>query len=133
MEAHRVLRPGGLLLAAGISRFASTLDGPRTGAITDGTFEAIVQDDLLTGVHRNPDVQGRPEWFTLAYFHAPDELREEVRHSGFPDADVFAVEGPAHRRPSKVISTTRPRAQRSCGRSNGSNASRACSGPAHIC
>jgi ubiquinone/menaquinone biosynthesis C-methylase UbiE len=94
LEAHRVLRSGGLLLAAGISRFASTLDGLRTGAITDATFESIVQNDLRTGVHRNPDIQGRPEWFTLAYFHTPDELREEVRHSGFPDADVFAVEGP---------------------------------------
>jgi ubiquinone/menaquinone biosynthesis C-methylase UbiE len=93
-EAHRVLRAGGLLLVAGISRFASTLDGLRTGAITDPIFEAIVQDDLRTGVHRNPDIQGRPEWFTHAYFHSPDVLCEEVRRSGFSDADVFAVEGP---------------------------------------
>lgn len=93
-EARRVLRTGGVLLAAGISRFASTLDGLRTGAITDPAFDAIVRDDLRGGVHRNPDVQFRPEWFTLAYFHKPDELRTEVRDAGFPDADVLAVEGP---------------------------------------
>lgn len=93
-EAHRVLRPGGQLFAAAISRFASTLDGLHAGMITDQAFEAIIENDLRTGVHRNPDVEGRPEWFTLAYFHHPDELRAEVRRSGFPDAEVFAVEGP---------------------------------------
>ncbi|HVW44966.1 MAG TPA: class I SAM-dependent methyltransferase [Amycolatopsis sp.] len=93
-EAHRVLRPGGRLFAAAISRFASTLDGLRAGMITEPVFEAIVENDLRTGVHRNPDVGGRPEWFTLAYFHHPDELRAEVRRGGFPDAEVFAVEGP---------------------------------------
>jgi SAM-dependent methyltransferase len=92
-EAHRVLRPGGALLAAAISRFASTFDGMRTGAIAEAAFEAIVQGDVRDGVHRNPDIQGRPEWFTLAYFHMPDELRDEVRKAGFPDATVLAVEG----------------------------------------
>lgn len=39
---------------------------------------AIVDGDLTDGVHRNPDPAGRPEWFTLAYFHHPDQLRAEV-------------------------------------------------------
>lgn len=93
-EAHRVLRPGGRLLAAASTRFASALDALRSGMITDPVVEAMVEQDLHTGVHRNPDVVGRPEWFTLAYFHRPDELRAEVRRGGFPDAEVFAVEGP---------------------------------------
>jgi ubiquinone/menaquinone biosynthesis C-methylase UbiE len=92
-EAHRVLRPGGALLAAGISRFASTWEGLRTRVITQRVFEAIVLGDLRDGVHRNPDVEGHPEWFTLAFFHTPDGLRDEVRSAGFPDADVYAVEG----------------------------------------
>ena len=92
-EARRVLRTGGRLLVAAISRFASTLDGLRHGHIYDPVFEAIVEGDLRDGVHRNPDVAGRPEWFTLAYFHTPEELLEEVRAAGFPDADVLAVEG----------------------------------------
>lgn len=92
-EARRVLRTGGRLLVAAISRFASTLDGLRHGRIYDPVFEAIVEGDLRDGVHRNPDVAGRPEWFTLAYFHTPKELLEEVRAAGFPDADVLAVEG----------------------------------------
>jgi SAM-dependent methyltransferase len=92
-EARRVLRPDGILLAAAISRFASTLDGLHTGAIADPAFEAMVAADLRDGVHRNPDVHGRPEWFTLAYFHTPDELRGDVRRAGFGDVDVLAIEG----------------------------------------
>jgi ubiquinone/menaquinone biosynthesis C-methylase UbiE len=92
-EAHRVLRPGGILFAAGISRFASTYDGLRSGAIADPRFEAIVEGDLNDGRHRNPDVAGHPEWFTLAYMHRPDELLDEVRSAGFPDAEIYAIEG----------------------------------------
>ncbi len=94
-EAHRVLRPGGRLLAAAISRYASTLDGLRTNATLDPTFDAIVAEDLRSGVHRNPDVANRPEWFTLAYFHHPDELAAEVTAAGFSDSAVLAIEGPA--------------------------------------
>jgi ubiquinone/menaquinone biosynthesis C-methylase UbiE len=93
-EAHRVLRPGGRLLAAAISRFASTVDGLRTNAIVDPEFESMVVGDLQSGVHRNPHVATRPEWFTLAYFHRPDELAEEVTAAGFVDVDVLAIEGP---------------------------------------
>ncbi|MGD1059606.1 MAG: methyltransferase domain-containing protein [Solirubrobacteraceae bacterium] len=93
-ETRRVLRSGGVLLAAAISRFASTFDGLRSGAISDPTFEAIVEGDLRDGVHRNPDPEGRPEWFTLAYFHQPAELGQELQMAGFTAVQILAVEGP---------------------------------------
>lgn len=93
-EARRVLRSGGVLLAAAISRFASTFDGIRSGAITDPVFETIVEGDLRDGVHRNPDPVARPEWFTLAYFHLPEELRDELWAAGMADVEILAVEGP---------------------------------------
>jgi ubiquinone/menaquinone biosynthesis C-methylase UbiE len=93
-EACRVMRSGGVLFAAAISRFASTFDGLRSGAISDPVFETIVEGDLRDGVHRNPDPQGRPEWFTLAYFHRPEELREELATAGLTDIQIVAVEGP---------------------------------------
>ena len=93
-EAHRVLRPGGVLFAACISRFASTLAGLREGLIGEPAFEEIVKGDLRDGIHRNPDIAGRPEWFTLAYFHTPDQLRAEVREAGFSGIRLIAVEGP---------------------------------------
>jgi SAM-dependent methyltransferase len=92
-EARRVLRPGGVLLAAAISRFASALDGVRFNLLADPRFASIVEDDLTVGVHRNPDPAGRPEWFTLAWFHHPDELRDEVAAAGFTQVQVLAVEG----------------------------------------
>ncbi|MGV9797017.1 class I SAM-dependent methyltransferase [Mycobacterium sp. NPDC003449] len=94
-EAHRVLRPGGVLMAAGISRFASTISGIASDAIGDPGFEAIVERDLRDGVHDNPDPVGRPEWFTLAYFHEPDELRAEIAGAGFDDVEILAIEGVA--------------------------------------
>ena len=93
-ETRRVLRSGGVLFAAAISRFASTFDGLRSGAIDDPTFEGIVEGDLRDGVHRNPDPEGRPEWFTLAYFHRPEELGRELRTAGLADVQILAVEGP---------------------------------------
>ena len=44
-------------------------------------------------MHRNPDVTGHPEWFTLAFFHAPEQLRDEVASAGFGDVQIVAVEG----------------------------------------
>jgi SAM-dependent methyltransferase len=92
-EARRVLRPGGTLVAAAISRFASALDGLRGGYLDDPAFAAIVRRDLADGQHRNPT--GHPAYFTTAFFHHPDELRQEVVDAGLTGGQVLAVEGPA--------------------------------------
>jgi ubiquinone/menaquinone biosynthesis C-methylase UbiE len=81
-EARRVVRPGGRVVAVGISRFASLLDGLRSGWLGDPVFRAIAEQDLKTGQHRNPEPHRRPEWFTTAYLHRPDELAEEVAAAG---------------------------------------------------
>jgi ubiquinone/menaquinone biosynthesis C-methylase UbiE len=92
-EARRVLRAGGVVAAAGISRFASTIDGLLRGYLEEREFEEIVERDVAEGQHRNPS--GRPEWFTTAYFHLPDELRGEATRAGFTVQALVAVEGPA--------------------------------------
>ena len=91
-EAYRVLRPGGVLLAAGISRFASTLDGLARGFLKDPQFAEIVRQDLIDGQHRNPT--DRPEYFMSTFFHHPNELCKEVAESGFASPSVYGVEGP---------------------------------------
>jgi SAM-dependent methyltransferase len=78
-EARRVLVPGGLLVSACISRFASACDGIQEGALRDPACAAIVERDLTDGVHQNPT--SRSEWFTTAYFHRLEEIEPE-RHRG---------------------------------------------------
>jgi len=92
LEARRVLKPGGVLLAMGISRFASLFDGLRSGNLKDPRFAEIVRQDLATGQHRNPI--GRPEFFMATFFHHPEELRAEVLEAGFMLTGLFGVEGP---------------------------------------
>jgi SAM-dependent methyltransferase len=91
-EGRRVLRPGGVLAAAAISRFASTYDGLLRGYLDEPGFEAIVERDVREGQHRNPS--RRPEWFTTSYFHLPDELGREVAEAGLRPHALLAVEGP---------------------------------------
>jgi len=93
-EARRVLKPEGLVFAAAISRFASLLEwltgGPR---LFDVEFRQIAFADAHHGHHRNDT--GRPEIFTTAYFHRPEELREEVKEAGLSVLDLVGIEGPA--------------------------------------
>jgi SAM-dependent methyltransferase len=91
-EARRVLKAGGLLFAAAISRFASLLDGLRGPVFEHDAFAAIVEQDLTDGQHRNDT--GIVEFFTTAFFHLPGQLDAEVREAGFTLEGVFAVEGP---------------------------------------
>lgn len=91
-EAWRVLKPGGRVFAAAISRFASLLDGLRGPVFDQMAFARIVERDLADGQHRNPT--GVPDFFTTAFFHRPEELQSEVREAGFALVGLFAVEGP---------------------------------------
>lgn len=91
-EASRVLKPGGLLFAAAISRWASALDGLARDLFQDAAFAAIVEEDLRTGQHRNPT--GRLDYFTTAYFHRPEDFQAEISGSGLLVEGLFGIEGP---------------------------------------
>lgn len=91
-EVYRALRPGGVMFAAAISRYASALDGLAHDRFTDAAFTAIVQQDLEQGQHRNET--DKWDYFTTAYFHRPDELQAEVVSAGFNCLGVFGLEGP---------------------------------------
>jgi ubiquinone/menaquinone biosynthesis C-methylase UbiE len=91
-EAKRVLRPGGHIFAAAISRWASALDGLCRDLLQDARFVAIVEQDLRDGQHRNPTE--RVDYFTTSYFHRPDELRAELVEAGLVVEGLFGLEGP---------------------------------------
>jgi ubiquinone/menaquinone biosynthesis C-methylase UbiE len=91
-EAARVLKPGGRLFAAAISRWASALDGLSRDLLGDPRFAAIVERDLTDGQHRNPTE--RLDYFTTAYFHRPEELADEISAAGLSLTGVYGLEGP---------------------------------------
>lgn len=90
-EARRVLKKGGWLIAAAISKFASTMDGFVLGYMDDPKFVPIAEQDLANGQHRNPTEN--IFYFTNAFFHLPDELKTEIQEAGFTHQNTFAVEG----------------------------------------
>ncbi len=91
-EAARVVRPGGLVIAATISRYASLLDGYVRGYVREPVFAGMLANTLATGVHRN--LGADRHWFTTAYFHHPDELPDEAGEAGLMLERRAAVEGP---------------------------------------
>jgi len=93
-EARRAVRPGGYVVGAAISRFASLFDGLARQFLFDPDFRKTAERDLAEGQHRNPT--DRPEWFTTAYFHHPHELRAEAQDCGLDVVDLVGVEGLAN-------------------------------------
>jgi ubiquinone/menaquinone biosynthesis C-methylase UbiE len=91
-EAFRVLQPNGIIFAAAICRFASLMDGLARGFIDDPRFQNIMLQDLANGRHENPT--DKPEYFTTAFFHRPEELYQEMLEAGFSQVEVLPIEGP---------------------------------------
>jgi ubiquinone/menaquinone biosynthesis C-methylase UbiE len=91
-EARRVVRPGGVVAAVAISRYASLIDGTAHGFLDDPRFVAVVERDLRDGQHRNP--AHVEDWFTTAYFHLPGDLCSEVEDAGLSVERLAGVEGP---------------------------------------
>jgi ubiquinone/menaquinone biosynthesis C-methylase UbiE len=91
-ETFRVLKPGGVLIAAEISRFASFIEALSAGGLRDAAFRDIIGNDLLSGQPRNST--GHTVYFTTAYFHRPEDLAAELEQAGFNAVRGLAVEGP---------------------------------------
>src|SRR6478609_366694 len=89
-EVKRVLKPGGILIAAFISRYASLIDVFLKDLVIDDKFFQLLKTDLLTGVHLNDT--DNLNYFTTAYFHTPNEIKSEVSESGLTFEKLIAVE-----------------------------------------
>jgi SAM-dependent methyltransferase len=91
-EAARVLKPEGVLFAGAISRCGSALDGLARELFEDPLFDAMAEQDLRDGQHRN--ATARLDYFTTAYFHRPEDLRAEVVSAGLVVDGLYGIEGP---------------------------------------
>ncbi len=92
-EARRVVRPGGVVLGATISRWASMYETLLNGLADSPGFVDMMRQDLATGARR--DTLHLADGFTTVYFHRPDELAGEVADAGLRLDDLYAVEGMA--------------------------------------
>lgn len=88
-EAARVVRPGGIVAAAAIGRYASVFEHVATTMLTVDRVRDAVADILVTGIHA-PGRKG----FTSSYFHTGEGLAAEVGEAGLTDAVVYGIEGP---------------------------------------
>ena len=90
-ETHRILKNGGTAIFTYISRYASMLDGFKRGFINDPLFQKIMDTDILTGRHNNPE--NRENYFTNAYFHTTEDIYSELLQANFCNVLLYAVEG----------------------------------------
>ena len=91
-EALRVVRPGGCILVAAVSRYASALDGLVRRLALDPEFKRIRDRDLIDGQHRNHPQTG--DYWTTAFLHRPEGLAAEMHRAGIASVSVRGVEGP---------------------------------------
>ncbi|HKR05915.1 MAG TPA: class I SAM-dependent methyltransferase [Bacteroidia bacterium] len=89
-EAKRVLKKGGIIFCAAISRYASMMDGFTRNLVADKNFISIMQQDLANGNHVNPT--GKFDYFTTSYFHHPHELKSEIEEAGLQFQKTLPVE-----------------------------------------
>jgi hypothetical protein len=90
-EARRVLKLGGVLVAYGITRYASLIVGLLDGRVYNHNYLEMLKTEIPTGLHYSPD----SKVLKTAYFHLPCELKTEVEESGLTVDKILGVLGPA--------------------------------------
>lgn len=89
-EAARVVRPGGVVFAAVISRWAPRLDG----VVTDRLYESLpLLLELLPDIEATGDLPPVHDAAFSAYTHRPNEVVEEAEAAGLVVDDLVGVEG----------------------------------------
>ncbi|WP_141431757.1 bifunctional 2-polyprenyl-6-hydroxyphenol methylase/3-demethylubiquinol 3-O-methyltransferase UbiG [Bacillus sp. 03113] len=99
MEASRILKKDGFLIVSAISRFGSTLwglsvFGQNNEYINEADFMKMLERELTDGQHIRPNNKKYDIHIPRAFFHTPNELKEEIELAGFYHEKTIAVEGP---------------------------------------
>jgi SAM-dependent methyltransferase len=86
-EAVRVLRPGGLLVAAAISRYLTLMETGSNGSLNDGLSASLaaVMDSGTYDGHAG---------FLPTHWHTASELHAELATAGLSNVEVYGIEGP---------------------------------------
>ena len=90
-EAKRVLKARGVVLGFAINHTASTIAALLNGFIHAPEIFDMCIAELKTGIHTPP--KNMPGVLPSAYFHRPEELKDEFEEAGLTYLDTYAVEG----------------------------------------
>ena len=95
-EARRVLKKGGLMVAAGISKFGSmtwalSVYGEKNDFIDDPVFFNMILGEMTTGDHIRPTEY--PKFVAESYFTTSEEMKTEIAEVSFSVEKAVAVEG----------------------------------------
>lgn len=91
-EAQRIVRPGGLLFVAAISRWAARLHGVLVEQLYVDRPEIV---GFLPEIETTGVVAPRHHASFTGYSHRPQEFADEVRAAGLELVELVNVEGPA--------------------------------------
>lgn len=90
-ECRRLLKPGGLLVTANITRYATalkyTVQYDRKPMLDDDAYYDMIARTVATGLHRGQEIG-------MMYLHRPDELLREISDAGFTGVELRGVIGP---------------------------------------
>jgi ubiquinone/menaquinone biosynthesis C-methylase UbiE len=90
-EAKRILKPNGVVLGFSINHSASSIAALLNGFIHAPEILRMCKEELASGIHNPP--KNMPGILPQAYFHRPQQLREEFEEAGLTYIDTYAVEG----------------------------------------
>ncbi len=91
-ECARIVRPGGPVFAAAISRWAPRIDGMLRERLY---LRYPMMLDLVGEVDRTGELPPLHEGGFSAFCHRPGELRDEMTEAGLEIRDLVSIEGPA--------------------------------------
>jgi SAM-dependent methyltransferase len=91
-ECTRIVRPGGPVFAAAISRWAIRIDGMLRERLYL-KFPAVT--GLIDEIDRTGMLPPLEDGAFTSFCHRPEELREETEEAGLEVTDLVSVEGPA--------------------------------------
>ena len=90
-ECYRLLKQDGLLFAATITCYATTLKYvskyDKEPLLDDMEFYKMLEKEVITGIHTKKPMG-------LSYFHKPDDLKDEIETAGFCNTDIRGIIGP---------------------------------------
>lgn len=89
-EARRAAKPGGVIAAAFISRYAALHDTVHLGIYPQGAWRFAVHTSLETGLLITGEGAGSG---FRAYLHDPDDIPGEFADAGLPEPRRYGLEG----------------------------------------